>query len=254
MSVSILSTLVGGFFVYLAFGFLAFVQDYRLEDVHSHLGPNKGLSFTAVLFLCLPLPFVVLAGFITNDIIGGANTSSAIEQVHEVIQTGRTYDGDLFQLSREQGINYNAIRGVRDMMSGNYTLSVSGYDAANVTVIVTADFDNGAWIECRVVNEQVGFCSDASLPYTTGFASLITGQSLPEVCAGCLIRINDAWRSWLTSRNDNLDSDPQIEKVVQRGTYTLMRAESPDGSYAIACWFRRSNVIELDNCTEITVN
>jgi hypothetical protein len=119
-------------------------------------------------------------------------------------------------------------------------------------VIVTADFDNGAWIDCRVVNEQVGFCFDGSPPYTIGFASLITGDPLPEVCAGCIIRVDETWRSWLRARNDNFDSNPQMEKVVQWGTYTLMRAESPDGDYAVECWFQRLVVIELDSCSEVT--
>jgi hypothetical protein len=194
---------------------------------------------------------VALSGFITNDIISGANAPFAIQLVHKVIQTGRTYEGDLFQLSREEGLNYNAIRGVREMMSENYTLGITGFDTASATVLVTADFDNGAWIECRVVNEQVGFCSDASPPYTIGFASLITGEPLPEPCSGCIIRVEDSWRSWLAERKDALESNPQIEKVVQRGIYTLMRAESPSGEFGIECWFSRSGVIELESCSEI---
>jgi hypothetical protein len=137
-------------------------------------------------------------------------------------------------------------------MSENYSLGVSAFDTANSTVIVTAHFDNGAWIDCRVVNEQVGFCFDASPPYTIGFASLITGQDLPDNCAGCIIQVDNSRRSWLMARSENLGTDPQIEMVVQWGTYTLMRAESPDGDYAIECWFRRSNVIELDSCSEMT--
>lgn len=247
---SILPSLIAGFFVYLALGVLAFLQDFRLEGIHSRLGPNHSLTLAALVYLSLPLPFVILAGFITNNIVEGANAPFAIEMVHEVFQTGRTYEGDLFALSREQGINYNAIRGVQEMMSENYTLNVSGFDPANATVLVTGDFDNGAWIECRVVNEQVSFCYDASAPYTIGFSTLITGADLPENCAGCAIQTDEAWRTWLEARKDNFDSSPQIEKVVQRGTYTLMQAESPDGDYAVGCWFQRSGVIELESCFE----
>lgn len=249
---SLVPTLITGFFVFLALGVLAFLQELRLEGVHGHLGPNHRFSIGALFYLFVPLPIVVIVGFITNNLVSAANAPFAIEQVYEVIQTGRTYEGDLFALSREKGINYNAIRGLQDMMSENYTLGISGFDPANATVLVTAEFDNGAWIDCRVVNEQVNFCFDASPPYTIGFASLITGEALPENCAACNIHVDETWRSWLMARNGNFDSDPQIEKVARWGTYTLMRAESPDSNYAVECWFSRSGVIELESCSEIS--
>jgi len=247
---SILPTLISGFFVFLTLCVLAVLQELRLEGVHGRLGPNKRFSFAAFLSLCLPLPIVVLVGFITSNMVSAANAPFAIDQVYEVIQTGRTYEGDLFELSREKGINYNAIRGLQDMMSENYTLNISGFDPDNATVIVTAEFDNGAWIDCRVVNKQINFCFDASPPYIIGFASLITGEALPENCRSCALQVDETWRSWLMARSDNFESDPQIEKVAQWGTYTLMRAESPDGDYAVECWFQRSGVIELDSCSE----
>jgi hypothetical protein len=249
---SIPAILIAGFMVFLILSTLAFLQDYRLEGIYNRLGDNHKLSFSAVFFLLLPLPIVALSGLITNDIVSGANAPFAIQLVHEIIQTGRTYEGDLFQLSRDEGINYNAIRGVRDIMSENYILTLTGFDTDNLTVIVTADFDNGAWIECRVYNEQVSFCADASPPYTAGFSTLITGDPLPENCAGCIIRVSDNWRSWLSEQSSEFDAAPQIEKVVQRGTFTLMRAESLVGDYAVECWFQREGVIELRSCTETT--
>jgi hypothetical protein len=245
------ATIITGFFVFLVLGVLAFVQELRLESVHSRLGPNKKFSLDALIFLCLPLPIVIIVGFITNNMISAANAPFAIEQVHEVIQTGRTYEGDLFELTREKGINYNAIRGLQEMMSENYTLGISGFDPDNATVIVTAEFDNGAWIDCRVVNEQINFCYDASPPYTLGFFSLITGEALPENCQGCSIQVDESWRDWLMERNEHFESNPQISKVAQWGTYTLMRAEAPDGDSAVECWFSRSGAIELESCTDI---
>lgn len=248
---STLPNLIAGFFVFIVLVVLAFLQDYRLEGIHGRLADNNRLSFASIVFLFLPLPFVFLAGLITYNIVGGANAPFAIELVHEVIQTGRSYEGDLFELSRQEGLNYNALRGVKDMLGENYVLGISGFDPASSTVVVTAEFDNGAWIDCRVVNEQVGFCVDAAPQYITGFATLITGDPLPETCLGCIIRIDDSWRSWLVERQDAFGSDPQISKVVQRGTYTLLHAEAPDGDFAIECWFSRSGVIELESCTEV---
>ncbi len=249
---SVLPTLITGFFVFLALGVLAFLQDLRLEGVHGRLGPNERFSIGALISLSFPLPIVIFVGFITNNMVSAANAPFAIEQVHEVIQNGRTYEGDLFELSREKGINYNAIRGLQEMMSENYTLGISGFDPDNATIIVTAEFDNGAWIDCRVINEQVNFCFDASPPYTIGFSSLITGEPLPENCRTCNVQVDESWRSWLMARNDDLASNPQIEKVAQWGTYTLMQAESPDGDFGVECWFRRSGVIELESCSELS--
>ncbi|MFZ0547711.1 MAG: hypothetical protein WAM60_19850 [Candidatus Promineifilaceae bacterium] len=249
-----LTIVIAGFFVFLIFGVLAVLQDYRLDGSYNRLSENNTLTFAAVLFLCLPLPIVILTGFITNSMLGGSAESAAIQLVNEVIQTGRTYEGDLFELSREAGINYNAIKGIREMMSENYTLTISGYNPASSTILVSADFDNGAWIQCRVVNDQLGFCSDASPPYTTGFSTLITGHPLPDTCSGCIIRIDGSWQSWLAARKDNLGSEPQMSKVAQWGTYTLMRAESPNSDYAIECWFHQQSVIELDRCVEANGN
>lgn len=251
---SILPIIIAGFFIMLVLGVLAFAQDYRLEATYNRLDENKTLSFGALLFLCLPLPFVILAGHITNNMLGGATAPFAIQLVNEAIQTGRTYDGDLFELSLEQGVNYNALKGVRDMLSGEYTLGVVGFDAASSSVIVTADFDSGAWINCRVVNEQLGFCADAAPPYTIALASLITGEPLPENCFGCLIRVDQSWRDWLTERSVDFDNDPQIERVVQWGAYTLMGVQSPAGDYKVECWFKTSNVIELESCEEVTAD
>jgi hypothetical protein len=249
---SLLPIVIAGFFIMLVLGVLAFAQDYRLEAAHSRLGARGGISFSTLLFLSLPLPIVILAGFITNNMVGGANATFAIQLVDEAFRTGRTYEGDLFELSLEQGVNYNAIKGVQDMMSANYTLGIAGFDAANSTVIVSADFDNGAWISCRVVNEQLGFCSDASPPYTIGFASLIAGQEIPEDCTGCRVRVSEQWQSWLSDRAARFGSNPQVEKVVQWGAYTLIRIQSSQGDYTAQCWFHTVNVIEVDKCEEIT--
>jgi hypothetical protein len=247
---SLVPLLITGFFVFLVFSVLALFQELRLESIYGKLEPDSRFSFGAFFFLLIPLPIVALVGFITNDLVSAANAPFAIEQVYEVIQSGRTYEGDLFELSRTQGINYNAIRGLQEMMSENYTLSVSGFDPDNATVIVTAEFDNGAWIDCRVLNEQVNFCFDASPPYLIGFSSLITGEPLPENCRSCNIQGDENWRSWLMDRNESLDANPQITKVAQWGTYTLMQAESPDSDYAIECWFSRSGVVTLESCAE----
>jgi hypothetical protein len=249
---SLLPVMIAGFFIALVLGVLAFAQDYRLEGTHSRLGDNHAFTLGALLFLCLPLPIVILAGFITNNMLGGSSAPFAIQLVHEAIQNGRTYDGDLFELYLEEGVNYNAISGVREMMSENYTLSIAGYDPASSSIMVSADFDNGAWINCRVANEQLSFCFDASPPYTVAFFSLITGEPLPENCSGCLVRVDENLRGWLMARADNFDNQPQMEKIAQWGAYTLIRAEAPSGEYQVECWFRSVTFIELESCSEVT--
>ncbi|NIV31783.1 MAG: hypothetical protein GWN58_20545, partial [Anaerolineae bacterium] len=88
---------------------------------------------------------------------------------------------DLFELSLDEGINYNAIAGLQELMSEDYTLSLGQIDlGAAETVYVVADFDNGAWINCRVIMDQVALCYDASLPYMQGLPAVIDTGELPE--------------------------------------------------------------------------
>ena len=130
------------------------------------------------------------------------STATAVEVVHRAIQRGRTYEGDLFELGLREGIAYGAIRGVREQMSANYTLKVATIDPDTSMTNIVAHFDNGAWINCRVINNQLSYCYDAAPPYTIGLSNLIVGEDKAETCPDCSVIAPKNWQSWLYTRKE----------------------------------------------------
>jgi hypothetical protein len=133
-------------------------------------------------------------------------------------------------------------------MSPNYSLLIGGVDADTLTTIVVADFDNGAWIACRIINGQLNYCYDAAPPYITGLASLIRGEPVPEDCLGCLPRVEEGTADWLRQQGDILGDDPQIERLAQKGGYVLMGITSETGDQALDCWFNGMSPVTLERC------
>jgi hypothetical protein len=242
---------MAGFFVVLLMVILGLLQNYRLEGVSSEIDADGRTSGRAWFLLLLPLPLVLGVGLIADNMVNSP-LRVAPKLVHEAIRTGRTYPGDLFQLSLQRGVNYNAISGVRDQMSENYSLLIGEVDlgVAN-TIFVVADFDNGAWINCRVVAEQLSFCYDASPPYQQGFSALLTTGETPEDCPRCTVNVNDEQRAWLLARSGNFNGSPLLTRLAQWGSYVLMRAESPGSDYAMECLFNSISPVRLERCQEV---
>lgn len=241
-------TFFAGFFIILLLGFLGLVQNYRLKTVHSELDSNHKMTAKVWALLLLPLPFIYATGLVTRDIVGDPS-ETAVQIVHQTIQRGRTYSGDLFELSLADGINYSAIQNVREQMSPNYSLTVGVIDPQSSTTIIVAHFDNGAWINCRLTNNQLAFCYDAAPPYTLGLKSLITGEAIPENCRNCLPHVSNTWHEWLRSQGSRLGNAPKIEREAQWGSYVLMRIESDRA--AIECWFNEIDPVVLESCEEV---
>lgn len=244
-----LAMVLAGFFVILLLVILALFQESRLENVQRELRGHR-LSFNSWITLLMPLPLVIVAGLITNSIIGTA-AWRAMPPVDQAIQVNLTAEGDLFQRGLQEGINYTALRGVQDQLTANYTLAIAEINPATVTTIVVAYFDNGAWINCRVVNDQLSFCYDAAPPYLIGFTSLLTGEALPADCDDCLPVVDVEWQRWLEARRDRLGSQPHISREAQWGSYVLMRAESSTGDYGIECLFQGTSPVRLSRCAEV---
>lgn len=240
--------ILAGFFVVLVLLLLAFLQNYRLELASSEVNENGRLQFRAWVQLLLPLPFVFIAGMVTRDVVGDP-TTLAIQTVHQAIQRTISYDGDLFQLGLQEGLNYSALNSVRDQLSPEYTMAVGGLEPETAITYVVIHFANGAWINCRLISETLSFCYDAAPPYTVGLTSLITGETLPESCLGCLPKVDADWQTWLQTKGNNFAGTPQIERLTQWGSYVLIRAES--GDYALDCQFSGISPVHLDSCEEV---
>jgi hypothetical protein len=244
-----LGMVLAGFFIILLLSVLSLFQEYRLENVQRELRDNRRLSVSSWRTLLMPLPLVVLAGLITNSIIGTA-AWRAVPLVEQAIQVNLTHEGDLFQLGLQEGSNYAALQGVREQLTDQYTLAIAEINPAAVTTIVVAHFDNGAWVNCRVVNDQLSFCYDAAPPYRVGFASLLTGTAVPADCIGCLPVVNDQWQNWLAARRDRLGGEPRISREAQWGSHVLMRATSANGDYLVDCLFEGTGPVRLLHCSE----
>jgi hypothetical protein len=241
---------LAGFFTLLLFGILGLLQSYRLEGIAGETDDRGRPHGPGWLLLLLPLPLVVAVGLINDDMVNRP-LRVAPQLVHEAIRTGRTYSGDLFELSLEKGVNYNAISAVRDQMSEGYTLSIGDVDlGVGDTVFVIADFDNGAWIRCRVLADQLSFCYDASLPYLQGLPVVVATGQMPEDCPQCTFVASGEQRAWLHARRDMLGPSPRFRRLAQWGGFVLIQAESGDGEYVMQCLFEGASPVQLQRCWE----
>jgi hypothetical protein len=242
--------LMAGFFIMLCLTILGLLQNYRLEGVASETDAGGRMTGRSWFLLLLPLPLVVGVGLAADNIVGSSERV-AQQLVHEAIRTGRTYEGDLFELSLKRGLNYNAIAGVRDQMSARYALSTADVAlSAASSIVIVAHFDNGAWINCRVTDGQLIHCYDASPPYLQGFPALLTEGETPEDCRECAIKVAEPQRDWLQARSDLWEDTPQVTRLAQRGSYVLMQARSPQTGFGVACLFRGISPVTLSHCWE----
>lgn len=246
---------VGSFlFLFIITG-LALLQDYRLERAQLELKRNGRWSIRTFLIIFLPTLLVTLGAYAIPDLIGNA-ARDGLAYTQQGIEGSRNYTGDdLFGYSLASGFNYSALDGVLEEIDGPYTLVPGELDPFGASFTAVAHFDNGAWVNCLVNIEYINatylnFCTDGSLPYTAGFARLLTGQPFPETCRNCAIAVDDTWQNWLADRAPQLTDSPQFEFVAQQGSYVLMRAASPAGDYAIECMFQGIKQVSLLYCTE----
>jgi len=245
------AAVLAGFFILLLLGVMGLLQPYRLEGLVAEADEQGHLQGRGWFLLLLPLPLAVAVGLIADHMVNRP-LRLAPQLVHQAIHTGRTYPGDLFELSRRTGLNYNAISAVRQQMSRRYSLSIGPVDLGVVdTIWVIADFDNGAWINCRVVAEQLSFCYDARPPYLQGFPAFITSGQMPADCPECAFAADKEQREWLQARSGMFRGPPRVARLAQWGSYVLLQAESSAGDYAIQCLFSGANPVHLERCWEV---
>ncbi len=242
--------MLAGFFILLLLGALGLLQPYRLEGLVAETDGQGRLRERGRFLLVIPLPLVIVVGLFSDNIVNKPLRLPP-QLVHEAIRTGRTYPGDLFDLSLKTGINYNALSAVRDRMSEQYDLSIGMVDlSVSDTVLVVAEFDNGTWILCRVVAEQISFCYDAGLPYTQGLPAFLTSGQTPPDCLRCAFTVGEELRALLQARQERWHGSPRVTRLARWGGYVLVRAESPGGEYAVECLFRGFDPVHLEECRE----
>ena len=109
---------MAGFFIVLVLLFLGLVQPYRMEGVTGETNREGRLGGRGWFLLLLPVPLLVGVGFVADSMVNRP-LRVAPQLVDDAITTGRTYEGDLFELGLEKGVNYQAITSVREQMSEN---------------------------------------------------------------------------------------------------------------------------------------
>jgi hypothetical protein len=244
--------LIGGFFIGLGLVVPGLLQDYRMEAVRAALSRGR-LTLRAALLLLMPLPLVAAAGYAADNNVSQPLRAAPL-LVEEAIQTARTYEGDLAALGRERGVNYSAVNGVLDLIGeAEYTLMLGAMDlGAAQTVYVVAHFDNGAWVNCRVLAGQLSHCYDASRPYSQGLAGALSGAGTPE-CQACSVRVDAATSAWLIEHGRGFTSPPIFTRLAQWGSHVLVRAHDAASGYAVECWFEGLPVVEISGCMESRV-
>ncbi len=239
----------GGFFALLLLVLLALLQEYRLDGIHRERRKNGRLSFQSWFRLLLPLPVIAITAAFANQSIGDASWRD-LQLVAWGIEGSRTAQTDLFDLSRQEGLNYNAFRGLQTQLTADYVLDIGETDTTNGTTFVVAHFDNGAWITCRVVYGQLSYCYDASPPYTVGLRGLITGEEpAEETCRGCVPRISAEWLNWLEVNRGRF-GNPTLSFVAQQGAYVLVQVTSEDGAYEVLCRLYGVQAVRFQGCVE----
>ena len=244
---SLIGIVVAGFFVSLIIILLAVFQEYRLANLQMEMGDGRWPNGQVWKALLLPMPLVILAAFLTTQIMGGGSWQ-AVPLVYKAIEVSRAYDGDLFELGRHEGVNYNALKGVKEQLGPDYTLTLSEIDPVSLTTNVVAIFADGGWINCRVVNEQLSFCEDVSPPYTSGLVGLLTGQSEPEDCLDCFPNPEPAAQAWLEEQVGRFGAEPQVIRQAQFGSYVIMTVVSDDETQTAECLFQGVSNVRLVRC------
>jgi hypothetical protein len=241
-----------GFFIVLLLAILGLLQGYRLESIGSETDADGRMGPRAWFLLIVPLPLVFAVGLAADNLVSSPERA-AQQLVYKAIRTGRTYPGDLFELSQAHGINYNAISGVRDQMTANYSLMVGEATlGVSNSIVVVAHFDNQAWINCRVTADQLFHCYDASPPYRLGLPALLTSGETPADCRECTVKVGEEQRPWLLAQAENFAGQPHVTRLAQWGSYVMMRAESPGSGYAVECLFHGTSPVRLERCQTVT--
>lgn len=247
---SVTGLLFGGFLLFLVLGILGLLQSYRLENLLSNLGARTRFDGRTWIGLLWPMVLVFLTAYFTRSFMFDP-AASAAAIINDAVQAVQGYDGDLTELARTTGINYDALAAVRDQLPGDYRLAIAEVDPPTSTVIVSLNYEDGRWLYCRLINDQLSFCYDAAPPYTVGLASLLTGTPVPDGCRGCEPRFQDeTLRAEIRALGETLEPPITVGRIAQQGSHVLVSATDANGT-AVECWFEGVTRTYLTSCTAV---
>ncbi len=242
---------VAGFFFVLLLAIYGLMQGLRLDGLQNQLDERRRLMGQGWVQLTVVLIPALAAGMIVDDILFKP-VFTAPKIVHQAIQVARANDvEDLFDLSLESAINFNALKGVHDQLGGPYTLQIGEIRLGlSSEFSIVADFDSDAWLNCTLLAGNLNNCYDMSAPYHRGFPSLVATGSVPGDCMACNIRITPAQAADLDQRRARLGPDPVVNVLAQRGSHVLMRTASASGDYAFDCFLVGISPVSLGTCRD----
>ena len=219
------SYLIAGFLMVALLPLMAILQNMNLTSAHQELVYGRRLNLRASLSLLLPALLAGFVGALFPDLTTSA-PRNALVITEQAIERVRSFDGDLFQLSLDTGFNYNALNSVSDQLDGPYTLLVNEVDEAWSSAVITAYFESGAWVNCRVnITQQratyFSFCFDASIPFTAGMNHLMYDNVPTDSCRRCKVNADPTWQSWLQARANQFAHEPVWQRVAQHGQFHL---------------------------------
>ncbi|MCA9920105.1 MAG: hypothetical protein KC445_19240 [Anaerolineales bacterium] len=247
------SFVIAGFVMVSVLPLMSILQNTNLVSVHQEVVYGRRLNRQIVFRLLLP---TLLAGFL-GALFPDLTTSAprgAVLITDQAIQRVRDYDGELFELSLDTGFNYNALDSVRGQLDGPYTLLVNEVVDEWSSAIITAHFDSGAWVNCRVNITQedatyFSFCFDAGIPFTDGMNHLVYANVPEDSCRRCEVTADATWRTWLQERAGLFDQPPVWERVAQYGRFVIIQATTANNG-SITCQLEGSEVVTLTSCEE----
>lgn len=239
-----------GFFIVLVLTAYGLLQRARLESLGAEMDVRGRLSGRGWFLLVAGVVPVLVVGIIANEIVLRP-IYAAPRTVHQAIQVVRTTGEDLFALSRREGINYNALKGEQPRLAGGYRLQLVSVQPGPInTIFVSAEFDSGVWIHCRLMGDTLSHCADPSAPFFVGFPALLQFGELPPECAPCRFRVDESQLAWLGERRHLFTGGVDIHRAAQVGDLVLMQARPLGGSLGIACFFRGVGPVVLERCQD----
>jgi hypothetical protein len=222
----------------LIIGVIGLVAAERAWDAST---PRYGFSPKSLVMLGLCLPALLVLGLLADHQIN-STTRSAMQSVHQIIETVRDPNADLVRARLAPTARY------RDRMSPNYRLYWSSINEDLTRLTIDVQFDSGLLLRCPVMLDNVSLCTDLSEKLNGWMTQMLTVEG--RACADCNLAIDPAVRQWLTATVPTLGKLESMALLEHHGGWLYMRAKFDSGRQ-VDCRFSGDQPITVDMCTEV---